>query len=37
VAVVEEYASASDAVVSPVVDTATEVWIFTEEVFACGL
>jgi hypothetical protein len=37
VAVVEEDASAGDAVVCPVVDAATEVWVFTEEVFACGL
>lgn len=36
-AVVEEDASAGDAVVCPVVDAATEVWVFTEEVFACGL
>lgn len=36
-AVVEEYASAGDAVVCPVVDAATEGWVFAEEVFACGL
>lgn len=36
-AVIKEYASAGNAVVCPVVDAAAEVWVFAEEVFACGL